>query len=307
MQKKNSSKLDFGIASVSRETGIPKDLLRMWERRYGFPRPSRDQNDDRIYSSEQVEKLHLIKVLMDKGLRPGKLIHLEIEDLKNALISAQDPRQDELVPKQFSRNVLEVLKKGKPQDLSQIFNAELDKRGPLDFVLEFMSGCNHVVGESWRKGEVSVHEEHLYTEMLTKTLRRELGKQKKATEGPDVLLTTLTGEQHSLGILMVETILTQKKCNVINLGPQTPPAEILQAVNKYKIDVVGLSFSQSFDRSRAEEALLELRLALPKKVEIWAGGAALNNSKLQQAGILIFTDLRKCLDAVDEFRSKRRQ
>lgn len=28
------------ISVVERETGIPKDLLRMWERRYGFPEPA---------------------------------------------------------------------------------------------------------------------------------------------------------------------------------------------------------------------------------------------------------------------------
>ena len=30
------------INAVERETGITKELLRMWERRYGFPSPERD-------------------------------------------------------------------------------------------------------------------------------------------------------------------------------------------------------------------------------------------------------------------------
>ena len=34
------------ISVVERETGIPKDLLRMWERRYGFPQPGRDAQGD---------------------------------------------------------------------------------------------------------------------------------------------------------------------------------------------------------------------------------------------------------------------
>jgi hypothetical protein len=32
------------IASVERETGLSKDTLRVWERRYGFPTPERDAN-----------------------------------------------------------------------------------------------------------------------------------------------------------------------------------------------------------------------------------------------------------------------
>ncbi|MFN7197809.1 MAG: MerR family transcriptional regulator, partial [Hylemonella sp.] len=36
------------IAAVERETGLSKDTLRMWERRYGFPRPLRDARDERL-------------------------------------------------------------------------------------------------------------------------------------------------------------------------------------------------------------------------------------------------------------------
>jgi hypothetical protein len=32
------------IAAVERDTGLAKDTLRVWERRYGFPQPGRDAN-----------------------------------------------------------------------------------------------------------------------------------------------------------------------------------------------------------------------------------------------------------------------
>ena len=38
---------EIGIAAVERETGLSKDTLRVWERRYGFPRPLRDANGER--------------------------------------------------------------------------------------------------------------------------------------------------------------------------------------------------------------------------------------------------------------------
>ena len=62
----------FNIAAVERDTGLSKDVLRMWERRYGFPVPDRDGNGERSYPAEQVERLRLIKRLMDAGHRPGK-------------------------------------------------------------------------------------------------------------------------------------------------------------------------------------------------------------------------------------------
>ena len=37
----------FNIAAVERDTGLSKDVLRVWERRYGFPAPTRDDNGER--------------------------------------------------------------------------------------------------------------------------------------------------------------------------------------------------------------------------------------------------------------------
>ena len=53
------------IAAVERDTGLTKDTLRVWERRYGFPTPLRDRSGQRVYSRRDMEKLRLIKRLLD--------------------------------------------------------------------------------------------------------------------------------------------------------------------------------------------------------------------------------------------------
>ena len=49
--------LTLSISAVERDTGLSKDTLRVWERRYGFPTPERDAVGERAYSLDQVEKL----------------------------------------------------------------------------------------------------------------------------------------------------------------------------------------------------------------------------------------------------------
>jgi DNA-binding transcriptional MerR regulator len=71
------------IAQVERETGLSKDVLRVWERRYGFPTPRRSEGGDRLYEPDQVERLRLIKRLMDQGLRPGRLFSLAADQLND--------------------------------------------------------------------------------------------------------------------------------------------------------------------------------------------------------------------------------
>ena len=60
--------LTFSIAGVERDTGLAKDTLRVWERRYGFPQPGRDAFGERAYGLQDVEKLRVIKRLLDQGL-----------------------------------------------------------------------------------------------------------------------------------------------------------------------------------------------------------------------------------------------
>ena len=53
------------IAAVERDTGLAKDTLRVWERRYGFPQPDRDANGERVYPLVQVDKLRLLRRIQE--------------------------------------------------------------------------------------------------------------------------------------------------------------------------------------------------------------------------------------------------
>ena len=72
----------LSIAAVERETGISKDTLRVWERRYGFPRPERNAFGERTYPAEQVARLRLIHRLMDQGMRPGRIFALSPAEMQ---------------------------------------------------------------------------------------------------------------------------------------------------------------------------------------------------------------------------------
>ena len=66
----------YAIGVVERDTGIGRDTLRIWERRYGFPKPVRNEKGERIYSESQLRRLQRIRRLLDQGMRPGKVLPL---------------------------------------------------------------------------------------------------------------------------------------------------------------------------------------------------------------------------------------
>src|SRR4051794_20193775 len=86
------------IGSVERETGLSKDVLRVWERRYGFPKPHRDNNGERQYTAVDVVKLRAIKRLVDVGMRPGKVVGCTIEELMVMADRRIERRKEEAAP-----------------------------------------------------------------------------------------------------------------------------------------------------------------------------------------------------------------
>ena len=64
------------IREVVRITGLRREQLYMWQRRYGFPAPLRDAFGDRVYPSDQVARLKLIKQLLSEGWRAGAVVPL---------------------------------------------------------------------------------------------------------------------------------------------------------------------------------------------------------------------------------------
>ena len=90
----------FPINVVEKETNISKYLLRMWERRYSFPRPERDGKGERVYTKDDVEKLQLIKKLMEEGYRPSKIIDQDLSDLRvlsQSFANSKEPLREEIV------------------------------------------------------------------------------------------------------------------------------------------------------------------------------------------------------------------
>src|SRR5438128_9178721 len=70
------------IGAVERETGIAKERLRIWERRYGFPRPARSAGGERLYDAAGLARLRLVKQLVDRGYRPGDVIERSEPELR---------------------------------------------------------------------------------------------------------------------------------------------------------------------------------------------------------------------------------
>lgn len=291
------------IQAVERETGVSKELLRMWERRYAFPSPARDAQGDRIYSQEQVAKLRLLRRLIDNGFRPGKIIGLPLAELEHLLRSRYITTL-ESAP-EIERELIEVLKSRDAHRVREYLSHQLVRMGLQSFILDFLQYATPIVGDAWMRGQIEIHEEHLYTEHVQSLIRSAITGLRATTTPPHMLLTTPPEENHSLGILMVEAMLRIDSVDAVCFGTLMPVREIVQAAQKHHMDIVALSFSASYPSSRAIEFLEDLRFRLPLSIDIWAGGNALRSSRRNVEGVEIFHDLESIRKGVQGWRRRR--
>ncbi|MBL8397255.1 MAG: MerR family transcriptional regulator [Candidatus Accumulibacter sp.] len=296
------SSLTFNIAAVERDTGLSKDVLRVWERRYGFPSPERDANGERCYPTEQVERLCLIKRLMDQGHRPGKLLGLPVDAL-NQLTPRRHAARERTPAQADLAELLALLRQHDAVGYQRALQQRLARQGLQRFVQDTVAPLTELVGVAWEEGRFEVFEEHLFTE-LTKRLLRQAISTLPAGRGPRLLLTSVPNEEHVLGLLMVEALFVLEGVECIPLGTQMPLHDIARAAAAHAADIVALSFSVAFPPRQIPGLLQQLRQTLPAGIELWAGGGGTVRLS-PPAGVRLLPGFADALDALAEWRARR--
>ncbi len=299
--------LTLSISAVERDTGLTKDTLRVWERRYGFPQPGRDAIGERAYPIDQVERLRLIKRLLDAGHRPGRVVGLDRPALEQLGGTLQPPAAGPapVLDAQASRAYLDTLRAHDVPALRDRLRGDLALLGVERFLLDVLAPLSVAVGEAWMQGRLEIFEEHVYTDAAQGVLRQAIAllpAPRPATR-PRVLLATLPGEPHALGLLMAEALLGLHGAACVSLGVQTPVWDIVRAAGAYDSDIVALGFTGSVAPTTIVDGLRELRSKLRPQVEVWAGGAAPVLQRRRLDGVRPLPALDQVPGAVADWRA----
>lgn len=308
MSQRDSDPGPAGIAAVERDTGLPKDTLRMWERRYGFPAPGRDGNGERVYPGDQVERLRLIRRLLDNGHRPGKIVPLPQADLLRLSENLALPRATSNPVDDEVAGYVELLRSHRIDALRHALRMKLVRVGLERFAIDVVASMATEVGDQWACGALTVFDEHLFTELIGRLLRDaldELPQGRDASTGPRVLLTTLPQELHGLGLLMAESLMALHGCACLSLGLQMPLPDIAMAVRRHGFDIVALSCSPCMGAVQLTEGLADLRRQLPAEVELWVGGSHPSLVRRAPPDVRVLSHLTDIEPAVVEWRQNR--
>lgn len=259
---------ELSIGDVAKATGLSVYTLRQWERRYGYPEAIRRDSGHRRYEEREMARLKLVAQALNLGYRAHKVVPLPQEELIKILQNHQGEKSDPLVMDHW----LKLVKKMDEQGIIDVFHKDWATFGPVGFVEQRVGPFLERLGLSWRFQEISISQEHFFSELLVSFLTRKWREMNHRNNGETFLLTSLPGEDHTLGLHMCAVVLTAAGKRVVFLGSPTPMKDIVAATQAASVEAICLSFSQYFSEQKARKEVQKLRADISDRVEIVVGG-----------------------------------
>lgn len=169
--------------------------------------------------------------------------------------------------------ILEGRKEGLIQDLDEA----LKNRKPLEIINGPLMKGMEEVGKLFNDNKLIVSEVLQSAESMKTAvshLEKFMEKSSDAKRGK-VIIATVKGDVHDIGKNLFEIILNNNGFEAINLGIKVPPENLIEACNKYKPDIIGLSGLLVKSAEMMVVTAEDFRSA-GLKVPVLVGGAALS-------------------------------
>jgi MerR family transcriptional regulator, light-induced transcriptional regulator len=157
-----------------------------------------------------------------------------------------------------------------------------------------------LVGELWERGEISIADEHIATEISLRVLalQREVERVAQSRRERRVMLATPAGELHVVALHMVANLLRGAGYDVMMLGADVPPLALGVAARRHAADVICLSQTMPQTPERLLAGIDEIRREWPPAAFVM-GGRGLTVEGLLRPEVHVCARVSDALDAVD--------
>jgi len=278
-KKNNATGSFYPIRIASDLTGLSIDTLRAWEKRYQAITPSR-QGSLRMYQEEDIKKLKHLAYLTSQGHAIRTIAHCSVKELESLISNQAQLNQESINNSKLNNESNHALGLCVLKQSIKAFNAlELREKikqlatfqDPRDLIYHTIIPLMRWVGEAWHLAEISIAQEHMTTAII-----RELLISMPVTKSAHkkvILLATLSGEWHELGILIAGFFCQQQSCKILYLGVNTPVDEIVRTCHQNSVHMVLLGVTKQIHLEASwQPQINHLEHFLPKSISIWVGG-----------------------------------
>lgn len=282
------------IHRVAKLTGLSKDLVRAWERRYGLVKPLRSANRYREYTDEDVALLRFLKEELDRGQTIGALAVEGRDSLLQRMRASSVPTPQSITPHDHLLDELvALLDPLQKTQFEQKLNGAIAVIPFEESVQRILLPLQRRVGELWHEGRLNVAVEHYVTKLIQQKLFSVMNQLQINEFGPRVVIACPEGEAHEIGAQAVAYLAATRGCHVYYLGPNLPNSDLRALCERIKPDLVLLSLTEIKSDAAARHLMHELEiLSTQWPVAIGGQGArAIEHRLLHERKIELLDDL----------------
>jgi MerR family transcriptional regulator, light-induced transcriptional regulator len=281
--------MGYRIKTVSELTGIPKNTLVAWERRYGILNPERQPNGYRMYSDEDVALLVQLKTALAEGLQISEAVELVRDKPPIAPPTAAVVATDDVfatLRDQLERALLAYDRTRASQLTERLIG--MAHGAAIDGVYFPLLRS---IGDAWERGDVTVAQEHFASSFVREQLiAMLLGLRCGPPHGIHVACTTFPDDPHELGVLGLAVMLANHGCRVTYLGANTPRTSLAGFAAGQKPAWLCISTILETEERTVTDYASELRARVDASTRIAIGGAGLPECELSVAGVSFMRD-----------------
>ena len=208
------------VAAVARRIGVAPATLRTWDRRYGLGPSDHEEGEHRRYCPNDVAKLTMMRRLIVAGVTPAEAAE-QAKSCKTIVPLMKIVKEFEV-----REEVVDALYKAL-QALDGVFVEttlahEIDTYGVEGAWSDVIVPVLFLIGEEWENNQKGIEVEHLFSEILKRTMHNRVVELKKPINPRPVLLAAVGEELHSLPVYALAAALCERNIQTSVLGARTP-------------------------------------------------------------------------------------
>jgi MerR family transcriptional regulator, light-induced transcriptional regulator len=272
----------YNIKMAAKLSGVPELSIRSWERRYSALTPLRTDSNRRLYSDSEIEKLVLLRKLIQFGHHIGNLANLTINDLTDLLgkseindasLKGKDTETD--IAKEYIiyiNECIDAIRKYDDKMLESVLNEASVNFSQPNFVEGIILPLMEKVGDYWREGLLRVSHEHFTSVTIRKLLTNLSDGYLISENAPRILVTTPEGQYHEIGAIIATTLAVSDGWQTSYLGASLPAEDIASAIKQLNVQCIFLSIVYPADDPSINVQLKKLREMVGDNIFILISG-----------------------------------
>jgi len=265
------------VAAVARRIGVAPATLRTWDRRYGLGPSEHQEGEHRRYCPNDLAKLTMMRRLIVAGVSPAEAA-VQAKACKTEVPLTKIVRDFEV-----REDVVDALYKAL-QGFDRAFVEttlvhEIETYGVESAWADVIVPTLFLIGEEWENNQKGIEVEHLFSEILKRTMHNRVVELKKPINPRPVLLAAVGEELHSLPVYALAAALCERNIQTYVLGARTPLEALSAMVTRCAPPAI---FLWAQLPSNAEEKYWEEIPAIRPAPRIVVGGPGWDSVKCDQ-------------------------